>query len=79
MYNLVPVVFGTAIPISLYIFSKCCQYFIYSFGIRTKDVVLANIFQVLANKSANTQFQFPATDQGQGGEPLQKVPDLTNT
>ena len=43
------------------------------FGILTKDV-LANVFQVLANKLANTTVY-----QEQGAEPLQKVPYLATT
>ena len=49
MYNLVHVGFDTAIPTFK---KKCFLYlFVHFFGILTKDVVLANVFQMLANKS----------------------------
>ena len=73
MYNLVHV-FGTAIPTSLYIFENVFCLFVHFFGILMKDVVLTNIYQTLANEP-----KFSATYQEQGAEPLQKVPDLTNT
>ena len=75
MYNLVHVILGTAIPTSLCIFLKMFLILVCAlFGILTKDVVLTNIYQMLANES-----KFSATYQGQGAQPLQKVPDLTNT
>ena len=48
MYDLVHAVFGTAIPTCLYLFA-------HFLGILTKDVVLTNVYQMLANKSAKTK------------------------
>ena len=78
MYNLVHVVFGTAIPtyISLHFLKMFLYLFVHFFGILTKDAVLANIFQVLANNQQTPQFS--ATYQGQGAEPLQKSQTWTN-
>ena len=77
MYDLVHMVFDTAIPTSLFIFWKCFYYlFVHFFGILTKNVVLANIFQVLANNQRTSQFS--ATYQEQGAESPQNVPDVTN-
>ena len=42
----VSVVFGTAIPTSLYMFGKCFSYlFVYVFSTLKEDVVLASILQ----------------------------------